>query len=249
MISRKLRGGEKGWFSLPSFASTKKVEPTEPLNLLYNYEKRLLEHVKIGLEKELTRNTKSIMLRTQYMMTTNTKFYDLQQQYIKYTINIINNSSTIEHLEEVKKKLKEFISMNILDTGWRRFIKYNPTNNQQYEQHNTIKNLLQSLFSKNCNTQQKCAEIIVQQVLDVIPTLTHATRQRIYDTLHDHGISGFESKLVRWFLDSPCHDYMEENVVAQLFPNFSSDFDKEPNKSIVEEIIRFGEHCYDKLSG
>lgn len=38
MKTRKLRGGQKGWFSLPRFASTKKVEPTEPLNLLSNYE-------------------------------------------------------------------------------------------------------------------------------------------------------------------------------------------------------------------
>ena len=237
MKTRKHRlGGAPGLFG---FLTSKKPESQpQETGQLSNYEKRLLAPVKIGLEKELTRNTKSFLLR---MSGTNTKLYNLQQSDIKNAINAIDNASTIDDYDQVKSILKRFIFNNICDTGWRRYIKYKSTN-EQTEQQNTIKQLLKSLFSQNCNTHQKCAEIILQQIIDVIPNLEHATRQLIYPVLKQQGVDGLEIKIRTW-LSKDCD--LDQDVMVTLFGTW---FNKEPNKSQVNEIIRFGEHCYRRLN-
>jgi hypothetical protein len=236
----RLRGGLFGF-------TTKKDEPTKKTYSTEEIVQSLLAPVKIELEKELTRDTK-IRFRKEYAMSSTYELYDLQQKNIKDAINRIDQSTTMNDLEEVKLILKRIIHNNICDTDWRRYIKSNPTSKQN-EQQNKIKQLLQTLFSTNCNTPEDCAEIILQKVMDVIPNLSWNLRQAVYGVLKDFGVKNLESKLIKWFNDEPCHKYNKQNVVAQLFTNFGSDFNKEPDKSQVDEIIQFGQECYNKLSG
>jgi len=234
MKTRKLRLRGSGW----PF-SKKTVEPTQQeTGQLSNEERGKLANVKKELEILLTKNTKSIIISS--------TLYNSQQSNLTETINIIDESSTIDDFNVVKNNLKRFIFNNICDFMWRKQSYMYKTSEQSLQQ-NKIKELLQSLFSMKCNTPRDCAEIIFQQIMNVIPNLSSNTRDSIYTVLKQNGLETSENNIYDW-LDTKC-EYQKSNVFAQLFPNFGSSFDKEPDKSKVDGIIQFSKECYRRIHG